>query len=152
MLNFEFLLFRYQIEDSKKKGGLLTNIGMESLTPSQQQTVTVGSQVNSVPDPKTVKSVKNIPNKTVKSWEVLLSESSGSENESEMPRKPQIIEKFVCDKKVALREHDYCFAIYKMLKEEDKKPEQDLSEMDKILSNVALGKETSFVYIIRKPF
>merc|ERR1712037_748283 len=108
------------------------NIGMESLTPSQQQqTVAVG--------PQTVKSVKNIPNKTVKSWEVLLSESSGSENESEMPRKPQIIEKFVCDKKVALREHDYCFAIYKMLKEEDKKPEQDLSEMDKILSNVALG-------------
>ena len=124
---------------------------MESLTPSkQQQTVAVGPQVNSVPDP--VKSVKNIPNKTVKSWEVLLSESSGSENESEMPRKPQIIEKFVCDKKVALREHDYCFAIYKMLKEEDKKPEQDLSEMDKILSNVALGKETSFVYIIRKPY
>ena len=126
---------------------------MESLTPSQQQqTVAVGPQVNSVPDPMTVKSVKNIPNKTVKSWEVLLSESSGSENESEMPRKPQIIEKFVCDKKVALREHDYCFAIYKMLKEEDKKPEQDLSEMDKILSNVALGKETSFVYIIRKPY
>ena len=127
---------------------------MESLTPSkqQQQTVAVGPQVNSVPDPKTVKSVKNIPNKTVKSWEVLLSESSGSENESEMPRKPQIIEKFVCDKKVALREHDYCFAIYKMLKEEDKKPEQDLSEMDKILSNVALGKETLFVYIIRKPY
>ena len=94
----EFLLFRYQIEDSKKKGGLRTNIGMESLTPSQQQqTVAVGPQVNSVPDPKTVKSVKNIPNKTVKSWEVLLSESSGSENESEMPRKPQIIEKFVCD-------------------------------------------------------
>ena len=127
---------------------------MESLTPSQQQqqTVAVGPQDNSVPEPKTVKSVKNIPNKTVKSWEVLLSESSGSENESEMPRKPQIIEKFVCDKKVALREHDYCFAIYKMLKEEDKKPEQDLSEMDKILSNVALGEETSFVYIIRKPY
>ena len=127
---------------------------MESLTPSQQQqqTVAVGPQVNSVPDLKTVKSVKNIPKKTVKSWEVLLSESSGSENESEMPRKPQIIEKFVCDKKVALREHDYCFAIYKMLKEEDKKPEQDLSEMDKILSNVALGKKTSFVYIIRKPY
>ena len=127
---------------------------MESLTPSkqqQQQTVAVGPQVNSVPDPKTVKSVKNIPNKTVKSWEVLLSESSGSENESEMPRKPQIIEKFVCDKKVALREHDYCFAIYKMLKEEDKKPEQDLSEMDKILSNVALGKEIFFyVYSIKQ--
>ena len=120
MLNFEFLLFRYQIEDSKKKGGLLTNIGMESLTPSQQQTVTVGSQVNSVPDPKTVKSVKNIPNKTVKSWEVLLSESSGSENESEMPRKALIIKKFVCDKKVALRDHDYCFAIFKMLKQENK--------------------------------
>ena len=107
----------------------------------QQKTVAVIPLVNSVWEPKTVKSVKNIPNKTVNFWEVHLSESSGSENESEMPRKPQIIEKFVCDKKVALREHDYCFAIYKMLKEEDKKPEQDLSEMDKILSNVALGKE-----------
>ena len=116
---------------------------MESLTPSKEQQQTeVGPQVNSIPEPKTtvnpLKSVKTIPNKTVKSWEVLLSESSGSENESEMPRKPQIVEKFVCDKKVALREHDYCFAIYKMLKQEDK---SDLSEMDKILSNVALGKE-----------
>ena len=125
---------------------------MESLTPSKQpQTVAVGPKVNSVLDPKAaVKSVKNVPNKAVKSWEVLLSESSGSENESEMPRKPQIIEKFVCDKKVALREHDYCFAIYKMLKEEDKKPEQDLSEMDKILSNVALGKETSFFFMLQE--
>jgi hypothetical protein len=86
----------------------------------QQNTVAVAPLVNSVSEPKTVKSVKNIPNKTVKSWEVLLSESSGSENESEMPRKPQIIEKFVCDKKVALREHDYCFAIFKMLKQKDK--------------------------------
>ena len=46
-------------------------------------------------------------------------------------------EKRVLDKKEALREHDYCWEVYKMLKEEDKK--EELSEMDKILSNVALG-------------
>ena len=39
-----------------------------------------------------------------------------------------------------------------MSKEQPKKEVEDLSEMDKILSNVALGKETSFVYIIRKPY
>ena len=83
----------------------------------QQKTVAL---VNSVSEPKTVKSVKNIPNKTVNFWEVHLSESSGSENESEMPRKALIIKKFVCDKKVALRDHDYCFAIFKMLKQENK--------------------------------
>ena len=86
----------------------------------QQKTVAVAPLVNSVSEPKTVKSVKNIPNKTEKFWEVLLSESSGSENESEMPRKALIIKKFVCDKKVALRDHDYCFAIFKMLKQENK--------------------------------
>ena len=59
--------------------------------------------VNSVLEPKTVKSVKNTPYKTVKSWEVLLSESSGSENESEMPRKPQIVEKFVFDNKSGIK-------------------------------------------------
>ena len=83
----------------------------------QQKTVAL---VNSVSEPKTVKSVKNIPKKTVNFWEVHLSESSGSENESEMPRKALIIKKFVCDKKVALRDHDYCFAIFKMLKQENK--------------------------------
>ena len=64
--------------------------------------------------------VKNISNKTVNFWEVHLSESSGSENESEMPRKALIVKKFVCDKKLALRDHDYCFAIFKMLKQENK--------------------------------
>ena len=86
----------------------------------QQKTVAVVPLVNSVWEPKTVKSVKNIPNKTVNFWEVHLSESSGSENESEMPRKALIIKKFVCVKKVALRDHDYCFAIFKMLKQENK--------------------------------
>ena len=83
----------------------------------QQKTVAVAPLVNSVSEPK---SVKNIPNKTVNFWEVHLSESSGSENESEMPRKALIIKNFVCDKKVALRDHDYCFAIFKMLKQENK--------------------------------
>ena len=83
----------------------------------QQKTVAVAPLVNSVSEPK---SVKNIPNKTVNFWEVHLSESSGSENESEMPRKALIVKKFVCDKKLALRDHDYCFAIFKMLKQENK--------------------------------
>jgi hypothetical protein len=86
----------------------------------QQKTLALAQLVNSVSEPKTVKSVKNIPNKTVNFWEVHLSESSGSENESEMPRKALIIKKVVCDKKVALRDHDYCFAIFKMLKQENK--------------------------------
>merc|ERR1739840_56956 len=78
--------------------------------------------------------------KAVKSWEVLLSESSGSENEAENqagPRKARIKEKSICDKRQALREHDYCWEVFKMIKDEEKK--EDLSEMDKILSNVALG-------------
>ena len=83
----------------------------------QQKTVALAPLVNSVSEPK---SVKNIPNKTVNFWEVHLSESSRSENESEMPRKALIVKKFVCDKKLALRDHDYCFAIFKMLKQENK--------------------------------
>ena len=61
----------------------------------QQKTVAVAPLVNSVSEPKTVKSVENIPNKIVNFWEVNLSESSGSENESEMPRKVLIIKKIV---------------------------------------------------------
>ena len=98
-----------------------------------------------VPDPTSLPvSMPNRPNssnsKGVKSWEVLLSESSGSENEAENqagPRKARIKEKSICDKRQALREHDYCWEVFKMIKDEEKK--EDLSEMDKILSNVALG-------------
>ena len=89
----------------------------EGSAKQEQKTVAVATLVNSVSEPKTV---KNIPNKTVNFWEVHLSESSGSENKSKMPRKALIIKKFVCDKKVALRDHDYCFAIFKMLKQENK--------------------------------
>ena len=106
---------------------------MQSLIP-EQTNIPENPQSQNNPSAK----VNSLPKKAVKSWEVLLSESSGSENELEAPRKPKIKEKVFVDKKVALREHDYCHAIYKMLKEEEKKPE-DLSEMDKILSNVALG-------------
>ena len=38
-----------------------------------------------------------------------------------------------------ISEHDYCYAAYMMSKEQPKKEVEDLSEMDKILSNVALG-------------
>ena len=38
-----------------------------------------------------------------------------------------------------IAEHDYCYAAYMMSKEQPKKEVEDLSEMDKILSNVALG-------------
>merc|ERR1712029_1245755 len=119
---------RYQIEDAKRKGGVLTNVGMQSLIPDETN-IPENPQPQNNPSAK----VNSLPKKAVKSWEVLLSESSGSENELEAPRKPKIKEKVFVDKKVALSEHDYCHAIYKMLKEEEKKPE-DLSEMDKILS------------------
>ena len=107
------LLERKNPGDSSHSGWFEEGIAKQE----QQKTVAL---VNSVSEPKTVKSVKNIPHKTVNFWEVHLSESSGSENESEMPRKALIIKKFVCDKKVALRDHDYCFAIFKMLKQENK--------------------------------
>jgi hypothetical protein len=99
---------KYQIDDFKKDGKVITNSGLKSLTP---QTTRPGE------------------------WEVMLSESSGSDNEG--PRKPMIKEKTVYDKRVALKDHDYCFAAFALTKEEEKK--EDLSEMDKIMSNVALG-------------
>ena len=109
---------RYQIEDAKKTGGLKTS-GLKSLMPSKPS-----------------------------SWEVLLSESSGSDNEDLQPKKARIVEKSVCDKRVALKEHDYCFAVYKLAREQPEKPKEDLSEMDKILSNVALGAfESSFTEV-----
>merc|ERR1739848_126993 len=136
---------RYQIQDAKRKGGVLTNFlpggvltnaGMQSLPATSQQPQTTPR----VATPQvTIPKINSIPTKkAVKSWEVCLSESSGSENETEnVPSKPKIKEITVCDKKEALREHDYCWEIYKMLKEEDKK--EELSEMDKILSIVAMG-------------
>ena len=105
---------RYQIEDDKKSSQGLKTSGLKSLMPTNAET-------------------------SKKSWEVLLSESSGSDNENEVPKKARIVEKDVCDKRVALKEHDYCFAVYKLARELPEKPKEDLSEMDKILSNVALG-------------
>ncbi len=103
---------RYQVEDAKRKshGGLKTINNAGGPRPSGE-------------------------------WEVLLSESSGSDNEDQqgqLPRKARIQEKVLCDKRTALREHDYCFAAFMMAKQVEK-PKEDLSEMDKILSNVALG-------------
>ena len=97
---------RYQIEDSKKKVGLMTNLPQ-----------------------------KKAPGE----WEVLLSESSGSDNEDVGPKKPRIKEKSVCDITQVIKDHDYCYAAYMMSKEQPKVVKEDLSEMDKILSNVALG-------------
>ena len=78
-------------------------------------------------------------------WDVMLSESSGSDNDESGPKKARIVEKDVCDKRVALLEHDYCFAVYKLAREKPEKPKEDLSEMDKILGEVALGAfESSF--------
>ena len=106
---------RYEVEDSKKKMGLKTNIpGLKTLQPT--------------------KGLKTLQPKT--SWEVCLSESSGSDNE-EGPKKPKIFEKSVVDLTTAIKDHDYCHAAFVMSKELPKK--EDLSEMDKILSNVALG-------------
>merc|ERR1712001_307799 len=119
---------RYQIEDAKKTVGLRTNMpapGLKTLPP------TSGGW-------KTLPPVKKNPG----AWEVLLSESSGSDNEENNgsgPKKPRIKEKSVCDLALAIKEHDYCYAAYMMSKEQPKKEVEDLSEMDKILSNVALG-------------
>merc|ERR1719464_2723010 len=81
---------RYQIQDAKRKGGVLTNFlpggvltnaGMQSLpATSQQPQTTPRVATPQVTTPK----VSSIPTKkAVKSWEVCLSESSGSENETE---------------------------------------------------------------------
>ena len=116
---------RYQIEDAKKSSQGLKTSGLKSLMPASET--------------------------SKKSWEVLLSESSGSDNENEVPKKARIVEKDVCDKRVALKEHDYCFAVYKLARELPEKPKEDLSEMDKILSNVALGAfESSFTEVNNK--
>ena len=123
---------RYQIEDAKKSGpgglktsGLKTS-GLKSLPP---MVATPPSGLKSKPA----------------SWDVLLSESSGSDNEDLGPKKARIVEKDVCDKRVALLEHDYCYAVFKMAREVPEKPKEDLSEMDKLLGEVALGAfESSF--------
>ncbi len=70
-------------------------------------------------------------------WEVLLSESSGSEDEIN-PRKVRVREKTLSDRRTALKEHDYCFAAFMAAVQQEEKKEE-LSEMDKILSNVAMG-------------
>ena len=71
---------RYQIEDAKRTAGIMTN----------------NKSLNT--------------NKPAGAWEVLLSESSGSENEDTGlgPRKARIKEKSVCDKRVALKELRPC--------------------------------------------
>ena len=114
---------RYQIEDAKKSTGLKTS-GLKSLPP--------------VAPP-------SVPKSKPAQWDVLLSESSGSDNEDSGPKKARIVEKDVCDKRVALLEHDYCYAVYKLAREVPEKPKEDLSEMDKLLGEVALGAfESSF--------
>ena len=111
------------MEDAKRKGGVMTNL--KTLKTLQPQTPSTPTGLPVGPGGK-------------KEWEVLLSESSGSDTEDVAPRKARILEKSVCDKKVALKEHDYCFAAFQLAREIEK-PKEDLSEMDKILSNVALG-------------
>ena len=60
--------------------------------------------------PHNTTQVISTPSKAGISWELLLSEYSVFENEVEN-----------CDKKQALREHDYCYEIFKLLQEEDRK-------------------------------
>ena len=72
-------------------------------------------------------------------WDVLLSESS-DDDDSEQPKKVQILERDYVDQRVGLRDHDYCYEAY-LFSQNEPKPKEDLSEMDKILSNVAMGEE-----------
>ena len=50
---------------------------------------------------------------------VILHFFNRSDNEFEALRKPKIEGKIFVDKKVALREHDYCQAIFKMINGEE---------------------------------
>ena len=76
---------RYQIDDAKKTIGLRTNM---------PATTNPGSGLKTLPP------VKTNPG----AWEVLLSESSGSDNEEiGGPKKPRIKEKSVCDLTLAIK-------------------------------------------------
>nr|XP_040572394.1 LOW QUALITY PROTEIN: uncharacterized protein LOC121121511 [Lepeophtheirus salmonis] len=71
-------------------------------------------------------------------WEVCLSESSGDSDAGgpDKPKKVKMIDKII-DRRIPVMDHDYCYESYMLSLEPPKPPE--LSEMDKILSNVALG-------------
>ena len=93
---------RYQIEDAKKTVGLRTNMpapGLKTLPPT--------SGLKTLP-PATSGGLKTLPpvKKNPGAWEVLLSESSGSDNEENNgsgPKKPRIKEKSVCDLALAIK-------------------------------------------------
>lgn len=80
------------------------------------------------------KKIKTLNPTLAKSWDVILSESS-DESGSEKPRKPRIVERTPVDRRISLRDHDYCPEVFAMVNE----PIEDLSEMDKLLSQVAMG-------------
>ena len=108
---------RYQIDDAKKSVGLRTNMpgsptpgglktlgpptsgGLKTLAPTSGGLKTLGPTSGS--GLKTLPPVKTNPG----AWEVLLSESSGSDNEGEIgaPKKPRIKEKSVCDLALAIK-------------------------------------------------
>ena len=87
-------------------------------------------------------------------WELDLSESSGeSDGEgggASRPKKPKLVKATrpaaaavrrstgAVTRFVALKDHDYCYQSFMAAQ-----PKEDLSEMDKILSNVALGAEAT---------
>ena len=80
---------------------------------------------------------------TGQGWDVVLSESSDdSDAEGTVPKKARKIkERKLLDVRTSLADHDYCFEAYLASTRPPPKPEvvEDLSEMDKILSNVAMG-------------
>ncbi|TRY61774.1 hypothetical protein TCAL_12268 [Tigriopus californicus] len=80
------------------------------------------------------KKIKTLNPTLAKSWDVILSESS-DESGGEKPRKPRIVERTPVDRRISLRDHDYCPEVFAMVNE----PVEDLSEMDKLLSQVAMG-------------
>ncbi len=113
------------------------------------------------PAPPPKKTIKTLNPITVTSttnlggWHVDLSESSGDEENgaggpASGPKKARIVER-VIDCKVSLRDHDYCYASFRAAQ-----PAEDLSEMGKILSDVAIGSteqvstpctHSSFMYL-----
>ncbi len=102
-------------------------------------------KVDPVREAEKKKDRKSESRKTIKTltpslgWDVALSESSsdsdgeGDGGGSRAPKKAKIVERLT-DRKLSLKDHDYCFAAFQAAQ-----PTEDLSEMGKILSDVALG-------------
>ncbi len=79
---------------------------------------------------------KTIKTLAPRAWDVLLSESSSDsdgEDGPKGPKKAKIVERLT-DRKLSIKDHDYCHAAFAAAQ-----PTEDLSEMGKILSDVALG-------------